>query len=62
MDKLIKTYFTLLAIYLLLKTNFPIFGSYLFKSHRSPQMYDLLSAYFTYRVIRMLRNGICVFK
>ena len=35
---------------------------YLFESHRSPQMYDLLSAYFTNRVIRMLRNGICVFK
>ena len=25
-------------------------------------MYDLLSAYFTNRVIRMLHNGICVFK
>ena len=37
-------------------------GLYLFESHRSPQPYDLLSAYFTYTVIRLLRNGICVFK
>ena len=37
-------------------------GLYLFASHRSPQMYDLLSAYFTDRVIRLLCNGICVFK
>ena len=62
MDKWIKTYFILLAIYLLLKTDFPVSGTYLFESHRSPQMYDLLSVYFTNRVIRMLRNGICVFK
>ena len=32
------------------------------ESYRSPQMYDPLSAYFTNRVIRLLRNGICVFK
>ena len=63
MDKWIKTYyFILLAIYLLLKTDFPISSPYLFESHRSPQMYDLLSAYFTNRVIRMLSNRICVFK
>ena len=34
----------LLAIYLLPKTDFPIYGTYLFESHRLPQMYDLLSA------------------
>ena len=62
MDKWIKTYFIVLAIYLLLKTEFPISGPSLFESHRPPQMYDLLSAYFTNRVIRLLRNGICVFE
>ena len=53
--------FILLAIYHLLKTDFSICGSYLFESHRSPQMYDQLTAYFSNRVIRMLRNGICIF-
>ena len=51
MDKSIKTYFILLAIYLLLKNDFPIYGPYLFESHRSPQMYDLLPAYFTNRLL-----------
>ena len=60
MDK--NFFFILLAMYLLPKTDFPMCGPYLFGSHRSPQMYDLLSAYFTNRVIKLLRNGICVFK
>ena len=46
--------FILLAIYHLLKTDFSICGPYLFGSHRSPQMYDQLTAYFSNRVIRML--------
>ena len=46
--------FILLAIYHLLKTDFSICGPYLFESHRSPQMYDQLTAYFSTRVIRML--------
>ena len=60
MDKWIKTYFILRAIYLLLKTDFPISGPYSFESHMSQEMYGLLSAYFISRVIRMLRNGIRV--
>ena len=57
-----KNYFILLAINPLLKIDFPICGPYMFESHMSLQMYDLLSAYFTSRVIRMLCNGIYVFK
>ena len=57
-----KTYFILLVIHLQLKSDLPISGPYLSESQRSPQMYDLLSAYITNMVIRMLRNGICVFK
>ena len=45
----------------MLKTDVLISGPYLFRSHRSLQIHDLLSAYFSNRVIRMLRDGICVF-
>ena len=49
MDKRIKLYLILLAIYLLLKTDLPISVPYLFETQGSPQIYDLLSAYFTNR-------------
>ena len=41
MDKWEETYFILLAINLLLKTDFPVCGPCLFESHWSPQKYDL---------------------